>query len=116
MAADENSTVYLLGAGVNRVIRHPSPSGVVCPPLIRDFFQVASKLDYWPGAEDQWLRSLTPEQLEEFRRKGTGPHTGGQRFKEAYQRVYDYIERNWNKSYDALASEDFDLEEIFTQL
>jgi hypothetical protein len=110
MAKDENPTVYLLGAGVNRIIR--SPYGDASPPLIRDFFQVASKLDYWPGAEGERLRRLTPEQLN----RDTGPPNRGQRFRQKYQRIYDYVETHWHKNFDTLVSDPFDLEQLFTRL
>jgi hypothetical protein len=66
--SDAPSTVYILGAGVNKVIR--SAYGAVSPPLIRDFFQVARQLDYWPGAEAA---------LQRERGAGAVPYTQGQR-------------------------------------
>ena len=64
------STVYILGAGVNKAIRSRYPGA--SPPLIRDFFQVAGQMDWWLGQ---------------------GPHTQGQRFRRKYRRVYEYIMR-----------------------
>lgn len=84
-------TVYVLGAGINRVAGRQD-RGFEKPPLTNDFFQLAlggSLLD--PVCS-------TPQD------------------KERYQAVFDYIQRFWRLSEEDLKRTAFDLEECFTML
>lgn len=80
-----SNTVYLLGAGFNQAIKDDDG---LSPPLINNFFQIASKSKKFP---------------KEHYTKGM-------------QIVYDYIRKYWHKDRDALVSTAFDLEECFTML
>lgn len=84
-------TVYVLGAGVNKSIRIKygvQPSKLdVSPPLARDFFQVAFAMAHG-----------------RFARK----------YQNKFEQLPLYIKNYWKKSFSALATSDFDLEECFT--
>ena len=80
-----NGTVYLIGAGANRVI---TDSDGQSPPLIDDFFQVASQMRKF--SDSFYVERLAP--------------------------VYEYIYQFWKKKIMDLASSSFDLEECFTLL
>ena len=80
-----NDIIYMLGAGANRETKD---WGGLSPPLINEFFQVASKKDKSSGGP--YMRTL--------------------------QIVYDYIYKYWGKSKSELTSIPFDLEECFTTL
>jgi hypothetical protein len=80
-----NDTVYVLGSGANREVEDRDN---LSPPLINEFFQVASKKDKFSGGF--YMSKL--------------------------QIVYDYIYKYWGKSKSELTSIPFDLEECFTML
>jgi len=78
-------TVYIIGAGVNQVLEHHWYNGV-SPPMIKNFFQVASKI---PLLRD---------------------------YGEQMKVVYDYIYKFWKKNESELAKTPFDLEDCFTMI
>ncbi len=80
-------TVYMLGAGVNVVVRHRTRE--VRPPLARDFFR-------------QLHHDLSADELTRLR---------DENFK-----LYEYIGHYWKLGFDDLSTADFDLEECFTLL
>src|SRR6266700_6283759 len=87
MSQQMSSTVYVLGAGLNRATR--TDDGV-SPPLATDLFQVGSQL-----RQTNYLDGYLEHEL--------GP-------------VFDYISRYWGLDRNALSRRPFDLEECYTLL
>src|SRR5438445_10680921 len=87
MSQQMSSTVYVLGAGLNRATR--TDDGV-SPPLATDLFQVGSQL-----RQTNYLDGYLEHEL--------GP-------------VFDYISRYWGLDRNALSRPPFDLEECYTLL
>jgi hypothetical protein len=81
------NTVYVVGAGINQVIKHRSYNGI-SPPMINNFFQVALKMRNFASGE----------------------------YTERIKGVYDYIYRYWKKDKSRLADVSFDIEECFTTI
>lgn len=84
-------TVYVLGAGINRVPGHPDKE-FEKPPLINDFFQLA----------------LSGSLLDSVR--------SSEKDTERFQNLLRYIERYWKFSEEDLRRKPFNLEECFTML
>jgi hypothetical protein len=81
------NTVYILGAGVNKEIRHHQ-CNELSPPTINNFFQVAFRIPQFVDAQ----------------------------YTEQMRVVYDYIYKYWKKDESELANIPFDLEECFTMI
>ncbi len=79
------NTVYVLGAGINMVVRHATRG--IQPPLALNFFR-----QLHAGLGDTQLESLF----------------------ESNRPLYDYVEHYWKLGDHQLSQADFDLEECFT--
>jgi len=92
-----NDTVYIFGAGINKVLKIESPNArsanlspefymEVNPPLVNDFFQVALKLEEYGYLHGD------------------------------YDMLYDYIVQTWKKSKLELRTSKLNLEDCFTDV
>lgn len=90
-----DGTVFVFGAGINKVLKIQSPWAIstklppenykeVTPPLIDDFFQVALKLEEYAYINEE------------------------------YNLLYEYIDKNWRKRKDDLKTSKLSLEDCFT--
>ncbi len=80
-------TVYILGAGINMVVRHATRG--IRPPLALNFFR-------------QLHADLSDSELD--------------RLKDENSQLYDYVKTWWKLDFGNLSTVDFDLEECFTLL
>jgi hypothetical protein len=81
----QEKIVYIIGAGINQVVKHSWYDGL-SPPMINNFFQTALKIERF---------------ATEF-------------YSNQIQIVYDYIAKFWKKNKSDLSNGPFDLEECFT--